>query len=236
MKNYTLPLSLMLMMLTACTQPSSQISSTSISSIDSSSFSSILNSMSTSEIVSTSSSSMTSTSSSTSSTSSVLPSSSSSLVTSQSSSSTSTPLNSKWAISLGNISAQSFNESLIVLPVSLTSVGVTQAVSVYDKQTNTLYGYAFESVVGGFSGQINFRIGLRLDVFTGFEVVSDREHSGFGKVILAAFSTSITGVDVNYEAVLSMLASKFATRSGKTGTYDGVMPAIDAIIQYMDGL
>jgi Na+-translocating ferredoxin:NAD+ oxidoreductase RnfG subunit len=122
------------------------------------------------------------------------------------------------------------------LPVSLSSVGVTQAVSVYDKQTNTLYGYAFESVVDGFSGKINFRIGLRLDAFTGFQVVSDNEHSGFGKVILAAFSTSIAGVEVSSAAVLAMLSSKFATRTGKTGTYDGVMPAIDAIIQYMEGL
>lgn len=113
---------------------------------------------------------------------------------------------------------------------------MTQAVSVYDKQTNTLYGYAFESVVDGFNGKINFRIGLRLDVFAGFQVVSDNEHSGFGKVTLAALSTSLTGIDIDYGAVVTMLASQFADSAGKTGTYDGVMPAIDAIIQYMEGL
>ena len=118
----------------------------------------------------------------------------------------------------------------------MSSVGVTQGVTVYDKQTNNLYGYAFESVVDGFNGKISFRVGLRLDVFAGFQVVSDQEHSGFGKVILAAFSTSLGGVDIEYGAVVSMLASQFASRTMKTGTYDGIMPAFDAIIQYKEGL
>jgi Na+-translocating ferredoxin:NAD+ oxidoreductase RnfG subunit len=122
------------------------------------------------------------------------------------------------------------------LPVSLSSAGVTQGVTVYDKQTNNLYGYAFESVVDGFNGKISFRVGLKLDVFAGFQVVSDQEHSGFGKVILAAFSTSLVGVDIDYGAVVAMLASQFASRTGKTGTYDGIMPAFDAIIQYKEGL
>lgn len=122
------------------------------------------------------------------------------------------------------------------MPVSLSSVGVTQAVSVYDKQSNTLYGYAFESVVEGFSGPINFRVGLRLDVFAGFQVVSDREHFGFGKVILSALTNSLGGLELSYDAVYNMLASNSAKRAGKSGTYDGLMPVIEAIIQYKEGL
>ena len=198
MKNYTLPFTLFVFLLSACGSTSLTSPSISSSLTPSSSISESL-----SEITSSQSSS-------------------SSVMMGN--------LNTKWTVALGNVTPTSYTQLTLSVPSQLASKGVTEVIQVNDLETSLLYGYAFEVLVDGFSGPIRFRVGITETSFTGIQIVSDSEHTGFGKVILNALKNNLAGVNKNYDALLTMLAQKNATRSGKSGTYDGVIPALEAII------
>jgi Na+-translocating ferredoxin:NAD+ oxidoreductase RnfG subunit len=139
-------------------------------------------------------------------------------------------LDSKWTLALGNVTATQYTQNVLSVPTQLSSKGITEIIQIHHVQTSLLFGYAFEVLVDGFTGPIRFRVGITETTFTGIQIVSDTEHTGFGKVILNALKNNLAGVNKNYDALLTMLAQKNGTRTGKSGTYDGVIPALEAII------
>jgi hypothetical protein len=141
-------------------------------------------------------------------------------------------LNSKWSRALGNIDETLYYGEPVALTSGLSNSGVIEVVSVYQLDNATFYGYVFESLVSGNGGLIRFRVGIRLDLFTGFHVVSDSEHTNFGRLILNSLANNLAGKDATYEAALNVLIQASLSRSGLTQTFDGVMPAIDAIADF----
>jgi hypothetical protein len=146
-----------------------------------------------------------------------------------------TALNSKWSQSLGNIDTTLYYGETIPLTSSLSNSGVIEVVSVYQLDNATLYGYAFESLVSGNGGLIRFRVGIRLNLFTGFHVVSDSEHTNFGRLILNSLSNNLAGKDATYDAALNVLIQSSINLTASSQTFNGVMPAIDAIADFYQG-
>jgi hypothetical protein len=134
---------------------------------------------------------------------------------------------------MGNINQDDFYGVTETLPTTLSSKNVITVHAVYQLD-GTLYGYAYEALVDGNAGSksIRFRVGIANNTFAGFVMVSHREHSGFGVKIIDALRNNLPGKPANKDAVNEVLVAAFATRSGISETYDGMIPAIEALITH----
>lgn len=119
------------------------------------------------------------------------------------------------------------------LPSTLSSANVVIVHAVY-QNNGTLHGYAYESLVDGNAGikSIRFRVGIVNNTFAGFVMVSHQEHGGFGVKIINALRNNLAGKPANKDAIAEVLVAAFATRSGISETYDGMIPALEAIVTH----
>jgi hypothetical protein len=131
---------------------------------------------------------------------------------------------------MGNVSANEFYEVPQALSPSLNQVNVTIVVAIFNRN-DVLIGYAYEAQVDGNAGakSIRFRVGISANQFAGFTMVSHREHSGFGVITINALRNNLPGKPATMAAVQEVLVSANATRTGKSETYDGMIPAIEAM-------
>lgn len=180
---------------------------------------------------SASSSSLTSSSQSQVSSSSSENSTSSTSISTNTSSSENQTLNSIWSTPMGGISTSGHYQVNLTLNQALTEVDVRLAVAVYDN-TNAYIGTAYEAVVDGNAGSntIRFRVGFVDGKFAGMVMVSHQEHAGFGVIIINALRNQLPGQPANMDAVQAILIGANATRTGKSETYDGMIPAIEAMV------
>jgi hypothetical protein len=170
-------------------------------------------------------------------TSSLIP--SSSAVTSSTTTSTAMPSSSVatlaniWTMAMGNINLNDFYGITETLPTTLSTANVLIVHAVY-RNNGILYGYAYEALVDGNAGSksIRFRVGIANNTFAGFVMVSHREHGSFGVKIIDALRNNLPGKPANKDAVAEVLVAAFATRSGISETYDGMIPAIEAIVTH----
>jgi len=63
-------------------------------------------------------------------------------------------------------------------------------------------------------------------------MVSHEEHSGFGVKIINALRNNLPGKPASKDAVAEVLVAASATRSGISETYDGMIPALEAIVTH----
>jgi Na+-translocating ferredoxin:NAD+ oxidoreductase RnfG subunit len=163
--------------------------------------------------------------------------SSSSAVTSSTSTATSSSsiatLANIWTMAMGNINPNDFYGVTETLPNTLSTVNVVIVHAVY-RTNGTLYGYAYEALVDGNAGSksIRFRVGIANNTFAGFVMVSHQEHSGFGVKIINALRNNLAGKTANKDAIAEILVAALATRSGISETYDGMIPALQAIVTH----
>jgi hypothetical protein len=99
-------------------------------------------------------------------------------------------------------------------------------------------GFAFQATVDGNGGRksIVFRLTIYENKYQGFEVLSHREHGGFGVLQFNALLNDLPGTNANFSLVEFILINANAGRTGISQTYDGVMPAIQAMTQQYLGL
>lgn len=131
---------------------------------------------------------------------------------------------------MGGIATSSHYQVNQTLTSELTNVKVTVLVAIYTIE-DVFVGYAYEAVVDGNAGSnsIRFRVGIANNTFAGFVMVSHQEHGGFGVKIIDALRNNLAGKPANKDAVVEILVAAFATRSGISETYDGMIPAIEAM-------
>jgi hypothetical protein len=134
---------------------------------------------------------------------------------------------------MGNINTNDFYGVTETLPNTLSSADVVTVHAVY-RTNGTLYGYAYEALVDGnaASKSIRFRVGINNNIFAGFVMVSHQEHSGFGVKIINALRNNLPGKPASKDAVAEVLVAASATRSGISETYDGMIPALEAIVTH----
>jgi hypothetical protein len=137
-------------------------------------------------------------------------------------------LNTIWVAPMGGISSTDYYQVNQTVPSSLSNVGITIVVSIFDQNDN-FYGFAYEAVVNGSGGTIRFRIGIANNTFAGIVVVSHREHVGFGVRLIDALKSQLAGKPATIAAVQEILIAASATRAGISDTYDGMIPAIEAM-------
>jgi hypothetical protein len=110
----------------------------------------------------------------------------------------------------------------------LASVGVLVVVSIKNSE-DTFVGYAYEVRVSGFVDQIQFRVAIVDGLFTRFVAVSHNEHISIGGRVINGLTQNLRGTLPNRDAVVRVLAEASAGRSGRSGTFDPLINALEAI-------
>jgi hypothetical protein len=146
----------------------------------------------------------------------------------QSSSASLPKIQSRWA-ELLKVDEQLYVEQPVTLTDNLSRVGIETSFAIFNRNTNEFYGLVYEAHVRGFAGMIRFRVGIVEQKFAGFIVVSNIEHTTFGRLLLNTLTNNLPGKPATFEAVIQTWTTASQFRTGISGTYNGVMPAIEAM-------
>jgi hypothetical protein len=101
------------------------------------------------------------------------------------------------------------------------------------KQLNITKGFVFQATVDGDGGKdsVVFRLSVFDNQFKGFSILSHREHTNFGVKQFNALNAQLVGTQVIFSEVVAILQRANAGRTGISVTYDGLMPAIEAMVE-----
>jgi hypothetical protein len=110
----------------------------------------------------------------------------------------------------------------------LSSAGVLVVVTITNSE-NIIVGYAYEARVSGFVDQIQFRVAIVDGLFTRFVAISHNEHISIGGRVINGLTQNLRGTLPNRDAVVRVLSEASAGRSGRSGTFDPLIRALEAI-------
>jgi hypothetical protein len=141
-------------------------------------------------------------------------------------------LASKWFLVMGGINATSYYSVPLTLTTDLTSKKLTEINLIYESGTNQLYGVGYEALVNGFVSTVRFRVGFRLNLYTGFECLNTEhsEHSTRGGLIINALKNNLAGREATFANAVAAITQASVTRTGQSVTYDRIMPAIEVMV------
>lgn len=145
------------------------------------------------------------------------------------SSSITTDLDDSWSTLFPNESISVLTLNGVSPSTEETNVGIT---AIYEiKKIDNFLGFAFQATVDGDAGRdtVTFRLTIYDSRYQGFQIVYHREHTAFGVKQFNALSSNLPGTIVAFDQVISILNNANAGRSGISETYDGIMPAIEAM-------
>jgi hypothetical protein len=116
------------------------------------------------------------------------------------------------------------------LTESLDATDVTAAVRL--EEGTSFLGIGYEASVRGnhASVRIRFRLGIQANVITHFDVISHQEHTGFGVILIRALENNVVGLPSQFSSIETSLATTSVPNTALTETYDGMMPAIEAML------
>jgi hypothetical protein len=101
------------------------------------------------------------------------------------------------------------------------------------KQLNFTKGFLFQATVDGNGGNdsVVFRLSVFDNQFRGFSILSHLEHNNFGVKQFNALNANLVGTSATFSEVVAILQRANAGRTGSSETYDGIMPAIEAMVE-----
>jgi hypothetical protein len=140
-------------------------------------------------------------------------------------------LDETWNVVISESIRNTFDIASVDLTEDEDDVGVDV---IYElKQNNETQGFVFQATVDGDGGNdsVIFRLSMFDNEFKGFLVVEEREHTHFGDKQLNALSANLVGTQVSFSEVVAILQRANAGRTGITVTYDGLVPAIEAMVE-----
>lgn len=122
-----------------------------------------------------------------------------------------------------------FNASALSPSEQEADVGINNIYAL--NENNQVLGYAFQATVDGNGGRksLTFRLTIYDNIYQGFIVTSHREHATFGLLQINALSSNLAGKIADFSQVQTLLIQANAGRAGISETYDGLMPAIEAM-------
>ena len=144
---------------------------------------------------------------------------------------TDTTLDESWNVVISESIRNTFDIASVAVTEDEETVGIDV---VYElRQMNVIQGYAFQATVSGITGNdsVVFRLSIFDNQFRGFSIISHREHTNFGVKQFNALNANLVGTQVNFSEVIAILQRANAGRTGITFTYDGLMPAIEAMVE-----
>jgi hypothetical protein len=139
-------------------------------------------------------------------------------------------LDETWNVVISESTRNTFDIASVALTNDEIAVGIDV---VYElKQMDVVQGYAFQATVDGIAGNdsVVFRLSVFDDEFKGFSILSHREHTNFGVRQFNALNANLVGTQVSFSEVVAILQRANAGRAGSSETYDGIMPAIEAMV------
>jgi hypothetical protein len=144
---------------------------------------------------------------------------------------TDTTLDESWNVVISESIRNTFDIASVAVTEDEETVGIDV---VYElRQMNVIQGYAFQATVSGITGNdsVVFRLSIFDNQFRGFSIISHREHTNFGVKQFNALNANLVGTQVNFSEVVAILQRANAGRAGSSATYDGLMPAIEAMVE-----
>jgi hypothetical protein len=142
-----------------------------------------------------------------------------------------TTLDESWNVVISESVRNTFDIASVDLTEDEEAVGIDV---IYElKQLDVLKGFAFQATVNGNGGidTVVFRLSIFNDQFKGFSIVEHLEHDLFGVKQFNALNANLVGTQVSFSEVVAILQRANAGRSGISQTYDGIMPAIEAMVE-----
>jgi len=119
---------------------------------------------------------------------------------------------------------------LLEVPKNLNNLGIEEIIFAAEENTITHYGYE-ASVHGNHATvKIRFRLVVTSNEITHFSVLQHQEHAGFGVILIEALEANIIGLSPQLSAIENVLQTTAVPNTALTETYDGMMPAIDAML------
>lgn len=139
-------------------------------------------------------------------------------------------LDETWNIVIAESVRNEFDITSIDVTTEESDVGIDVVYQL--KENDVIKGFAFQATVDGDGGNdsVVFRLSLFDNEFKGFAVVSHREHTNFGVKQFNALNANLVGTQVSFSEVVAILQRANAGRTGISVTYDGLMPAIEAMV------
>jgi hypothetical protein len=142
-----------------------------------------------------------------------------------------TSLDETWNVVISESVRNTFDIESVAITEDEENVGIDV---IYElKQLNVTKGFAFQATVDGDSGKdsVVFRLSVFDNQFKGFSILSHREHTNFGVKQFNALNAQLVGTQVIFSEVMAILQRANAGRTGISVTYDGLMPAIEAMVE-----
>jgi hypothetical protein len=142
-----------------------------------------------------------------------------------------TSLDETWDVVISESVRNTFDIESVVITEEEENVGIDV---IYElKQLNVTKGFVFQATVDGDSGKdsVVFRLSVFDNQFKGFSILSHREHTNFGVKQFNALNAQLVGTQVIFSEVVAILQRANAGRTGISVTYDGLMPAIEAMVE-----
>jgi hypothetical protein len=142
-----------------------------------------------------------------------------------------TTLDESWNVVISESIRNSFDITSVAVTAEENDVGIDV---VYElKQLNITKGFLFQATVDGNGGNdsVVFRLSVFDNQFRGFKILPHLEHDNFGVKQFNALNANLVGTTVSFSEVVAILQRANAGRSGISETYDGIMPAIEAMVE-----
>jgi hypothetical protein len=140
-----------------------------------------------------------------------------------------TTLDETWNVVISESVRNTFDIESVEVSEDENDVGIDV---VYElKQLNETKGFLFQATVDGINGKVVFRLSVFDSQFKGFSILSHREHDNFGVKQFNALNANLVGTQVRFSEVVAILQRANAGRTNISVTYDGLMPAIEAMVE-----
>ena len=140
-----------------------------------------------------------------------------------------TTLDESWNVVISESVRNTFDIESVEVSEDENDVGIDV---VYElKQLNETKGFLFQATVDGINGKVVFRLSVFDSQFKGFSILSHREHDNFGVKQFNALNANLVGTQVRFSEVVAILQRANAGRTNISVTYDGLMPAIEAMVE-----
>jgi hypothetical protein len=142
-----------------------------------------------------------------------------------------TTLDESWNVVISESVRNTFDIDSVEVSEDENDVGIDVVFEL--KQLNQTKGFLFQATVDGSGGNdsVVFRLSVFENQFKGFSILSHREHTNFGIKQFNALNAQLVGTQASFSEVVSILQRANAGRTGITDTYDGLMPAIEAMVE-----
>ena len=142
-----------------------------------------------------------------------------------------TTLDESWNVVISESVRNTFDIDSVEVSEDENDVGIDVVFEL--KQLNVTEGFLYQATVDGSGGNdsVVFRLSVFDNQFKGFSILSHREHTNFGIKQFNALNANLVGTTVNFSEVVAILQRANAGRTGITDTYDGLMPAIEAMVE-----